>query len=140
MILFAIAVSTLLLCLPAAAADDDRVYLFIGDPSPAGWKWLIENAGVSDREAIAKKGIEKLGGEMLSYYWGAHDGRNYITVRLPNDTETVPAMLIMRLSTGMLIQYDAIELIPSSKMPDVIERIADIMAVDDIQSGDEQRK
>lgn len=117
-----------------AGEPNHRHYLFVGEPSPAGWKWLINNPG--DRKAAASKGIEALGGELLSYYWGATDGRNYITVRLPADDETVTAMLIMRLSSGLLTSYEAIELLPSHDMSKVLQRIETIKAVDDIQSSD----
>jgi len=122
------------IAVPANAEGVDRHYLFVGQPSPEGWRWLMNNPG--DRRQAAEEGIRKLGGEMLSYFWGANDGRNYITVRLPADSETVPAMLIMRLSSGLLTSYQAIELLPSDQMPAVLKRIGDIMAVDDLQSGE----
>lgn len=123
---------TMMIASSAIAESGDREYLFIGQPSPEGWRWLMKNPG--DRKEAAQEGIRKLGGEMLSYHWGANDGRNYIIVRLPADSETVPAMLIMRLSSGLLTSYEAIELLPSDQMPAVLKRIGDIMAVDDIQA------
>ena len=128
----------LILGVQAQAADDDRYFLFVGEPSPAGWTWLLENADSSDREQIARQGIEKLGGEMLSYYWGVNDAKNYITVRLPADSKTVPALLITRLSTGLLVSYEAIELMPSSQMPLVMKRIEEIAEVDDVQPGNQE--
>jgi hypothetical protein len=117
----------------AFAEEDNRYYLFIGEPSPQAWQWLMKNS--SDRESVARVGIEKLGGELLSYYWGVNNAKNYITVRLPADNDTVPALLISRLSTGLLISYEAIELMPSSEMPSVMQRIDEIAKVDDVQPG-----
>ena len=118
------------------ADSGDRYYLFIGEPSPQAWQWLMNNP--SDRESVAKESIAKLGGEMLSYYWGVNNAKNYITVRLPADSKTVPAMLITRLSTGLLVSYEAIELIPSSQMPLVMQRIEEISKVDDIRPGKQE--
>ena len=120
----------------ASADGDDRYYLFIGEPSPEAWQWLMNNP--SDRESVAKEGVAKLGGELLSYYWGVNNAKNYITVRLPADSETVPAMLITRLSTGLLVSYEAIELMPSAQMPLVMQRIEEISKVDDVQPGDQE--
>lgn len=119
-----------------SAESGDRYYLFIGEPSPTAWQWLMSNP--SDRESVVKEGIEKLGGELLSYYWGVNNAKNYVTVRLPADSETVPAMLISRLSTGLLVSYEAIELMPSSQMPLVMQRIEEISEVDDIQPGNQE--
>ena len=114
----------------AFADENDRFYLFIGEPSPQAWQFMINNPG--DREAAVKDAIANLGGELLSYYWGVNTAKNYITVRLPADGETVPAMLIARLSTGLLVSYEAVELMPSSRMPDVVRRIEEISEVDDV--------
>ena len=118
------------------AAERDRHYLFIGTPSPKGWQWLLENPEAADREEVARAAVENVGGELLGYYWGVNNARNYIIVRLPADAETVPAFLIMRLSTGLLTKYEAIEIMPSDRLPVVLERIAEISAADDIQSGE----
>lgn len=120
----------------ASAESGDRYYLFIGEPSPEAWQWLMNNP--SDRESVAKEGIAKLGGELLSYYWGVNNAKNYITVRLPADSETVPAMLITRLSTGLLVSYEAIELMQSAQMPLVMQRIEEISKVDDVQPGKQE--
>lgn len=125
-----------MVAITASADSGDRYYLFIGEPSPEAWQWLMSNP--SDREAVAKEGIAKLGGDLLSYYWGANNAKNYITVRLPADSETVPAMLITRLSTGLLVSYEAIELMPSAHLPTVMRRIEEISKVDDVRPGKQE--
>ena len=120
----------------APADDGGRHYLFIGTPSPEGWRWLVENPEAGDREKVARAAVERVGGELLGYYWGVNNAKNYIIVRLPADAETVPAFLIMRLSTGLLTNYEAIEIMPSARLPVVLKRIAEISAADDIQSGE----
>lgn len=118
----------------AAAAEEDRYYLFLGTPSPEGWRWLVQNPESSDREKVARSVVENLGGELLGYYWGVNNARNYIITRLPADAETVPALLIMRLSSGLLTDYEAIEVMTSDGLPRVLERISEIAALDDTQS------
>ena len=56
----------------------DRIFMIVGEPNAAAWKFMIENP--SDREASMSGAITKLGGKMLSYYWGLGDGKNYITI------------------------------------------------------------
>jgi hypothetical protein len=54
-----------------------------------------------------------LGGEVISYYFGLGDGKNYITVTIPNDNELIQAIYLMRLPSGLLNSYKVIELMPS---------------------------
>ena len=114
---------------PVYAEEADRYYLFIGTPGPESWRLMIDNPEISDRKSAAVSAVEKLNGELLGYYWSVNNPQNYILVRLPADGETVAASLILQLATGRMIDYKAIELMPSDRMPKVIERLAEIEAM-----------
>jgi len=115
----------------AAGSGEMRTFLFIGEPNAAAWKFMIDNP--ADRQATVSKGIEKLGGKMLSYYWGIGTGRNYITIALPDDIELIQASYITRLGDGLLISYRMIELMSSEAMTGALKRVRDVKAVDDIK-------
>ena len=74
--------------------------------------------------------MKKIGGRMLGYYWGLTTGKNYIIAALP-DGRTAQAMLIQRLSSGLVLEYEAIELVESSEMPAVFQRLEELESVDD---------
>lgn len=91
-----------------------RHFLFIGEPTAAAWKYLMENP--ADRQKEVEAGMAAIGGKVLSYYFGLGDGKNYITVELPDDNEVIQAVYLMRLPTGLLSSYQVIELMPSDQM------------------------
>ena len=115
----------------ATGSGEMRTFLFIGEPNAAAWKFMIENP--ADRQKAAGEAIEKLGGKMLSYYWGVGDGRNYITIAMPDDIELIQANYITRLRDGLLISYRMIELMSSEAMTGALKRVRDVKAVDDIK-------
>ena len=104
-----------------------RIFLFSAKPSPAAWTFMKENPG--DRRAATEGAMEKIGAKMLGYYWGLTTGKNYIIAAVP-DGRTAQAMLIQRLSTDLVLEYDAIELVESSEMPAVFDRLKEIEAAD----------
>ncbi|MHA3980831.1 hypothetical protein ACW9UR_24525 [Halovulum sp. GXIMD14794] len=115
------------LCAFAVAAEENasRYYLGIGEPAPHAWKIMVENP--TDREKDMGGAIEAIGGEMISYFWGLADGKNYITVRLPDDPGMVQAMYVSRLSQGVLEDYTFIELMTTADMVDALKRVPDFM-------------
>ena len=115
----------------AAGSDNMRTFLFIGEPNAGAWKFMIKNP--ADRQKAAAKAIEKLGGKMLSYYWGVGDGRNYIIIAMPDDLELIQANYITRLGDGLLVSYKMIELMSSAAMTGALKRVRDVKAVDDIK-------
>lgn len=115
---------------PLLAEGEKRTFLFIGTPNSAAWETQIANPG--DREASVRGGIEKLGGELLSYYWGLGDGRNYITVSLPDDPTFIQAFYLTRIGDGVLNDYQMIELMSSPDMAEALARVPEIKAVDDM--------
>jgi len=105
---------------PVYAEEQRRTFLFIGEPSAAAWKILMENP--VDRREVVVKAFNALGGEMLSYYFGLGDGRNYIVVTLPDDNEIVQAIYLMRMPTGLLKSYEITELMDSAQMVEAMKK------------------
>lgn len=80
--------------------------------------------------------MEAVGGKVLSYYFGLGDGKNYITVQLPDDNEVIQAVYMMRLPTGLLNSYQIIELMPSDQMSEALKRSVEfIKAEKDLGGG-----
>jgi uncharacterized protein with GYD domain len=103
-----------------AASESKRLFLFVGEPSPAAWEYLMNNP--QDRQKEVEAGMAAIGGKMLSYYFGLGNGKNYITVELPDDNETIQAVYLMRLPTGLLNSYQVIELMPSAQMASALRK------------------
>lgn len=117
-------VCAVLVVAPAAAEDNkSRYYLGIGEPGPEAWQIMIDNP--TDREKDMGAALAAMGGEMISYFWGLADGKNYITVRLPDDPGMIQAMYMSRLSQGVLKDYTFIELMTSSDMVEALKRVPD---------------
>lgn len=121
-LLFILTISALMMT-GGVSADEERsrYYLGIGEPSPEAWTIMIKNP--TDREASMGAALEAIGGEMISYYWGLADGKNYITLRLPDDPSMVQAMYVSRLSQGVLKDYTFIELMTSADMVKALKRV-----------------
>ena len=115
----------------AHADDKMRTFLFVGTPNDAAWKMQIEAPG--DREASVRGGIQKLGGKLLSYYWGLGNGKSYITVALPDDPTFIQAFYVTRLGDGVLEEYQMIELMSSSDMAKALARVPEIKAHDNLK-------
>ena len=115
---------------PAAAAEKEnaRYFMFIGTPSTAAWNFLMENP--QDRKAATEKAMEKIGGKMLSYWFGLGNGKNYIICQLPDDNEIIQAVYLMRLPSGLLDAYEMIELMPSDKMTGALKRSVEFMELE----------
>jgi len=105
-----------------------RIFLFSAKPSPEAWQFMKKNP--VDRRDATEGAMEKIGGKMLGYYWGLTTGKNYIIAAVP-DGRTAQVMLIQRLSSGLVLQYEAIELVESSEMPSVFQRLEELDAADD---------
>ncbi|MFC3612794.1 hypothetical protein ACFORG_03390 [Lutimaribacter marinistellae] len=116
----------LLLSSQSVTADEERsrYYLGVGEPSAEAWIIMIDNP--TDREKEMGAALAAIGGEMISYFWGLADGKNYITVRLPDDPGMIQAMYLSRLSQGVLRDYRFIELMTSSDMVEALKRVPDL--------------
>jgi hypothetical protein len=115
-------------CWARATEKDLRTFMFIGEPSAVAWKFLLEKP--ADRKGEVEGAFRALGGEVLSYYWGLGDGKNYITVTIPNDNELIQAIYLMRLPSGLLNSYQIIELMPSDQMSDALKRSKQLLDKD----------
>ena len=123
----------ILICLvyttPLLSAENDiRTFMFIGEPNAAAWQYLMNNP--EDRKAEVEGAFKALGGEVLSYYFGLGNGKNYITVTIPNDNELIQAIYLMRLPSGMLTSYQVIELMPSDQMVKALIRSKELLEAD----------
>lgn len=106
-----------------AEEERSRYYLGIGTPSPEAWQIMMNNP--TDREKSMGAALKAMGGEIVSYFWGLADGKNYITVRIPDDPGMVQAMYVSRLSQGVLKDYKFIELMTSADMVNALKRVPD---------------
>ena len=111
-----------------SAENDIRTFMFIGEPNAAAWQYLMNNP--EDRKAEVEGAFKALGGEVLSYYFGLGNGKNYITVTIPNDNELIQAIYLMRLPSGMLTSYQVIELMPSDQMVKALIRSKELLEAD----------
>ena len=116
-----------------ATEKDLRTFMFIGEPSAAAWKYLMENP--ADRRKEVEEVMAAIGGKILSYYFGLGDGKNYITVELPDDNEAIQAVYLMRLPTGLLKSYQVIELMPSAQMAQALRRSAEFIELEKEAGG-----
>jgi len=107
-------------CMAAAEQQKQRHFMFIGEPNAAAWQYLMDHP--EDRKQQVEGAFKALGGDVISYYFGLGDGKNYITVTIPNDNELIQAIYLMRLPTGMLNSYQVIELMPSEQMIEALKR------------------
>jgi len=107
-------------CMAAAEQQKQRHFMFIGEPNAAAWQYLMDHP--EDRKQQVEGAFKALGGDVISYYFGLGDGKNYITVTIPNDNELIQAIYLMRLPTGMLNSYQVIELMPSEQMSEALKR------------------
>ena len=113
---------------PVKPEKEMRIFMFSSKPSPEAWQFMKENPG--DRRAATEGAMKKVGCRMIGYYWGLTNARNFIIAEVP-DNETVAAMLVQRLSTDLVLEYEAMELLRSSDMPGVFERLKEIEGADD---------
>ncbi|WP_171133114.1 MULTISPECIES: hypothetical protein [unclassified Ruegeria] len=108
-----------------AEGQHSRYYLGIGETTPDVWQDLIDNP--TDQEETMGAAPSAMGGEIISYFWVLADGKNYITIRLPDDPEIVQTRYLSRLSQGVLKSYTFTELMTSADMVDALKRIPDFM-------------
>lgn len=112
-------------------ADDKdlRTFMFIGEPNAKAWQYMMDNP--EDRKSAVAAAFKKLGGDVLSYYFGLGDGKNYITVTIPNDNELIQAIYLMRLPSGLLKSYQVVELMPSDEMSAALKRSKQLISSDE---------
>ncbi|MDM9631709.1 GYD domain-containing protein [Robiginitalea aurantiaca] len=107
--------------------------MFIGEPNAAAWKVMMDDPG--DRKEAVSAAFEKIGGKIISYYFGLGDGKNYIICELPNDNELIQAVYVMRLPTGLLASYHIIELMPSDQMSKALVKSKELLEIEKQTGG-----
>jgi len=112
----------------AAQAEELRTFMFVGEPNAKAWEYLIDNP--KDRKQEVDGAFKALGGEVVSYYFGLGNGKNYITVKIPNDNELIQAIYLMRLPSGLLSAYEVIELMPSEQMTRALKKAKALIQAD----------
>ena len=114
-------------------AQENRTFMFIGEPNAAAWKVMMDDPG--DRKAAVSSAFEKLGGKIIGYYFGLGDGKNYIICELPNDNELIQAVYLMRLPSGLLASYQIKELMPSEQMSKALIKSKELIEMEKRVSG-----
>ena len=112
----------------AAEQQKQRHFIFIGEPNAAAWKYMMNNP--EDRKAAVVGAFKALGGEVIGYYFGLGDGKNYILVTIPDNNELIQAIYLMRLPAGLLNSYQVIELMPSDQMTNVLKKARELIERD----------
>ena len=110
------------------AESAQRHFMFIGEPNAAAWKYMMDNP--EDRKKQVEGAFKALGGKVVSYYFGLGDGKNYITVTIPDDNELIQAIYLMRLPSGMLNSYEVVELMPSEQMSAALKKAKTLIDAD----------
>ena len=124
-----VCVCLLLLSFSVYSQEKDlRTFMFVGEPSAKAWQYLIDSP--ADRKSEVSAAFKQLGGEVISYYFGLGNGKNYIIVTIPNDNELIQAIYLMRLPTGLLNAYEMIELMPSDQMSAALKKSKELINAD----------
>ena len=119
-------------------AQEKRTLMFVGEPNAAAWKIMMDNP--TDRKEAVSAAFQKLGGKILSYYFGLGDGKNYIICELPNDNELIQAVYLMRLPTGLLKDYSIVELMSSKDMSKALVKSKELIELENKTNGGTSNK
>lgn len=114
-------------------AQESRTFMFIGEPNATAWQVMLDDPG--DRKEAVSAAFEKIGGKIISYYFGLGDGKNYIICELPNDNELIQAVYVMRLPMGLLASYHIIELMPSDQMSKALVKSKELLEIEKQAGG-----
>ncbi|WNC66968.1 GYD domain-containing protein [Thalassotalea nanhaiensis] len=108
-----------------------RTFLVIGEPNAKGWANAVNNP--SDRQAVMADVFKNLGGELIGYYFGLGNGKNYVIVSMPDDEVLIQAMYLVRLPNDWLHNYTMIELMDSSTMAQALSLTQQMRAANTAQ-------
>ena len=127
--LFLVVVGLILLAPTGAvfAQDDEpklKYFLMVAEPNGEAWKGVIEGGG--DMAVPARAAIEAMGGQLLSYYIGVAESKNYGVVAFPDSYDTAK-IIYLRSAQGLMKSMEFIEIIPSDKAAGLFEEINDLL-------------
>ncbi|MGL1886529.1 MAG: GYD domain-containing protein [Reichenbachiella sp.] len=89
-----------------------KYYLMIGQPDDEAWKMVIEAGG--DMAVPARKSIEAMGGELISYWVGVTEAKNYGIVAFP-DSKSIAQIVYMRTIQGVMKNIEFKEIMPTDQ-------------------------
>jgi len=115
------AVAALLLSLLGfpAIADEKKRYMLEGVATPAVFASVIKNP--QDRGPNAAGLMKKLDCELLDYYVGVHNYKNYVVIECAADVDLAVLQFTM-FASGAITESTATEIITSAELKAVGER------------------
>lgn len=86
---------------PMVFSEESRMkyFLMIAKPNDAAWATMIESGG--DLAIPAAASLESMGGELISYYIGIGEAKNYGVVAFP-DSINIAEIVYMRIAQGIM--------------------------------------
>ncbi|MAZ89588.1 MAG: hypothetical protein CL693_18295 [Cellvibrionaceae bacterium] len=97
-----------------------KLYLMIGQPNSETWAGIVKNE--TDMSIDGRKGIEAMGGEMLGFYIGVGEMKNYAIVAFP-DSFDVSRIVFTRAMQGVMDDIQFIEIMSTEKAQEVFKAI-----------------
>jgi hypothetical protein len=104
-----------------------KYFLMIAEPDSATWKGVITGGG--DMMVPARAAIEAMGGQLLSYYIGVGEAKNYGVVAFP-DSYDIAKITYLRAAQGVMKSLQFIEVIPSDAAVAVLDDVKEIIETD----------
>ena len=101
-------------------------YLAVGSYSAGTWARLMRC--MDDRNSIARKFAESLGGSLDCIYWEISTASVYSIVDMP-DSATMAAAIAAIVQTGAFKNVDAHELLTQDQLTDVLTLAGDVSQV-----------
>ena len=107
-------------------ADEPRLkyFLMIVEPNSAAWKGVIESGG--DMAVPARQAIEAMGGQLLSYYIGVAESKNYGIVAFPDSYDTAK-IIYLRSAQGLMKSMEFVEIIPSDQAAGLFKEVNSLL-------------
>ena len=112
-----------------AQAEEQKLkyFLMIAEPNGSTWKSAIDGDG--DMAVPARAAIEAMGGQLLSYYIGVGEAKNYGVVAFP-DSYDIAKITYLRAAQGVMKSLQFIEVIPSGAAVAVFEDVREMLGQD----------
>ena len=118
------AVSSVTIGIAEAQEPKTKYFLMIAEPNADAWKGVIEDGG--DMAIPARQAIEAMGGQLLNYYIGVGEPKNYGVAVFP-DSYDIAKITYLRAAQGIMRSMQFIEVIPSDRAAEVFEGVKQLM-------------